>query len=454
MSDLIQQTRFIVQRLAQMNVTVQTGRDGQGASGHLTLTDEPLEAFGRPIVIRKARFYTLGHCRLKFYDPQVLFDLPAVDISRCESAADVDQALRRVWGERRRRLRAAKDRLGRLGCDIGSGAHGTRLLMALTGMSGPPAVVLAPDEILIPSSGPLRNRSAGGPADRIFKPALDVEHASELELSLGQQAERLGRRDARRVRALQRPEKARPAGDEATLGRSPGRILVLDHDPSALAEAETLLRLCGFDVDGQQDPLRALGAFAERSYDAVIVDARMPRISGLEFTARLREIPGIDELPVVLLDDRPNPKNQSAAETLRAAAYLAKPPRWRDLGEWLSGRLEQMSRRRFDRYPTRITAEVTLGEGAARDLVHTVSRGGFGLRSRRPLAPRTLSTYRLALPLPHKPVQVQGEVIHCDPTPGRATLHAGIRIHRFLHQGEVRWVRLIESLARHTPPTI
>ena len=66
------------------------------------------------------------------------------------------------------------------------------------------------------------------------------------------------------------------------------RILIVDDEPEI-----TLLfnmALDGFIVDSFNDPLLALSKFKKDSYDLVILDIVMPKMTGFELYSRIREI--------------------------------------------------------------------------------------------------------------------------------------------------------------------
>jgi CheY-like chemotaxis protein len=424
-SDLERHTTFLVRRLQALGLEVESARDGLSATGRLPLSSATFETLGEPQSCQSAAFYTLGHNRLKFFDPPSLFDLPALDVSRCESARAIEAALRRSWSAAQRDLRKAREWLEGIGAGIGSGARGTRLLLALTGLEGPPAQVRSPTEILVPSAGPLSQHSLASPAERRFRPMRDLQHPADLELALAQAMERLATRPRTRAPAAPRPS-APPAED------APRRLLLVDDDARQLAEAHAVLQGQGFEVDARQDARRALEVFRERTCDLVMVDVRMPRMDGLEFTARLRELPGIENLPVVLIDDRDNDHNRAVGESVRASAYLIKPLEWREVGEVLLDLLDHTNRRRFRRFPARLPLEIESGASGPRELTDDVSRLGLGIGTRRDLYPGAVERYRIALPHPHKAVELEGEVRHRVPVAGQATGRAGIRIRRFL----------------------
>lgn len=69
-----------------------------------------------------------------------------------------------------------------------------------------------------------------------------------------------------------------------------GHILVIEDDPpSRMMLARGLQRL-GFEVESSQDAIEAqtrIRTSGAKSYDAVVVDLRMPRMDGLEFVTWL-----------------------------------------------------------------------------------------------------------------------------------------------------------------------
>ena len=124
-------------------------------------------------MIERARFYTLGHNRLKFFRPPVFFDLPAVDVTRCESAHDIEAALRRTWAAALRDLAEALAWLQRLRAPtelVGGGAR----LRFVDDTAGA-IEVRSPRELLMPSSGELSERSLTNPSERRFRPLASLE---------------------------------------------------------------------------------------------------------------------------------------------------------------------------------------------------------------------------------------------------------------------------------------
>ena len=66
------------------------------------------------------------------------------------------------------------------------------------------------------------------------------------------------------------------------------RILVVDDNIPNLELALYLLRASGFEADAAIDGPSGLAALRKDSYDAVLVDVRMPGMDGYEFAKRVR----------------------------------------------------------------------------------------------------------------------------------------------------------------------
>jgi two-component system catabolic regulation response regulator CreB/two-component system response regulator ChvI len=67
------------------------------------------------------------------------------------------------------------------------------------------------------------------------------------------------------------------------------RILYVDDDLDILFSIKTGLEYYGFIVDTFSNPLEALSTFKPELYDIVLVDIKMPLMSGFEFHQELRK---------------------------------------------------------------------------------------------------------------------------------------------------------------------
>lgn len=141
-------------------------------------------------------------------------------------------------------------------------------------------------------------------------------------------------------------------------GRNPGRvlprarILLIDDDPGTLGGYEGVLRQAGFEVAAAQSGREALEIARHRSFDLILVDLRLPDLSGLDVMRLLREQQGDVAFVVVTGFGT----TQSAVEAMRlgAADYVEKPL----IGDDLIGAVERGLARR--RAPLRKPEPVTL----------------------------------------------------------------------------------------------
>ena len=442
MSDHERNAKFLAKRLASMGIEVKCAVGEQSATGMLTLSSTPFESLDGSFVIATGSFYTLGHNRLKFSQPRALFDLPPLEIGRCDCADDIEAALRRAWSKHVRALKQARGWLEQLGAVNRSVSGGTRLMVELDPQRLPAAFVRSRDEILLPSSGALANRSPEEPAERRFRPLRSLEHSSELILAI--------EREMARVGAIgEQPEGGPPPAfdDYTEVARRTPRVLVLDHVLGNLDAMESGLRDSGFRVEGFQDPGSALQAFERSSFDLVVAGAHLPRMDGLEFTARVQELPGIEQQPVLILDDRETESTRLAATEAGASGYLVRPRSWLQASRDLQNLLETLSSRRFHRYAARLPVAPLNARAPDTEVTRLIGRGGFSLITRR--EPRLGETirYRVRLPRPLPTIEIDGITVFVRAELGQASVTIGVEFAEFHGNSEHHWVRLIEALA-------
>jgi CheY-like chemotaxis protein/anti-sigma regulatory factor (Ser/Thr protein kinase) len=109
------------------------------------------------------------------------------------------------------------------------------------------------------------------------------------------------------------------------------RILVVDDVSTTLNFIREVLTAAGYFADAASDGVEALERLKEQPFDLVVLDIWMPRMDGLEFLGRLRELRAPPKVVVTTVDDTP----ETALETLRqqASFYLIKPFQRRELLE-------------------------------------------------------------------------------------------------------------------------
>ncbi|MEX0733755.1 MAG: response regulator [Steroidobacteraceae bacterium] len=125
-------------------------------------------------------------------------------------------------------------------------------------------------------------------------------------------------------------EPAPPAPDE---GR---RVLVVDDNDTNRRVIGELLAAADYQVETAASAIEALSvlqraADAGSPFQAVLTDHRMPGIGGLEFARRIRAVPAISELRLVLYSSIDDRSSRQELRELGFAGHLSKPMRRAEL---------------------------------------------------------------------------------------------------------------------------
>lgn len=111
----------------------------------------------------------------------------------------------------------------------------------------------------------------------------------------------------------------------------PRTILVVDDDALIRAALKRQLHRAGYAMEAAESGQKAL-AFAEHQMaDLVILDLKMPGMSGFETCSRLKTIPGWENIPVLILTGDQDEKDYEAAIQAGADDFLTKPALFQEL---------------------------------------------------------------------------------------------------------------------------
>jgi CheY-like chemotaxis protein len=107
----------------------------------------------------------------------------------------------------------------------------------------------------------------------------------------------------------------------------PGTILIIDDDPAMRIVLSDRLRMHGYQPIVAADGLEALTYLhaTETLPDLILLDLRMPEMSGWQFLSAQRHDPGLAAIPVVLLSAADDLERNAAA--FKILEYLEKPIR-------------------------------------------------------------------------------------------------------------------------------
>jgi two-component system OmpR family response regulator/two-component system response regulator QseB len=145
------------------------------------------------------------------------------------------------------------------------------------------------------------------------------------------------------------------------------RILLVEDDPQ-LGDGLTIgLRQAGFAVDWLKDGNSADQALQSETFDFVVLDLGLPRLSGMEVLSRARRRG--QHMPILILTARDATGEKVAGLDAGADDYLIKPI---DLDE-LTARIRALTRRSAGRAePMLIHGDLTLDPAA-----HSVTQAGL-----------------------------------------------------------------------------
>ena len=120
-------------------------------------------------------------------------------------------------------------------------------------------------------------------------------------------------------------------------------ILLVEDDPDIRHLVSYKLTRGGFDVVDVADGLAALRAARDNPPDLVLLDVRMPRMSGLEVCRELRAGPLAKTVPIIMLTARSRPQDLEQGYAAGATEYIVKPFSPRDLQERVEAALARVN---------------------------------------------------------------------------------------------------------------
>jgi response regulator RpfG family c-di-GMP phosphodiesterase len=157
-------------------------------------------------------------------------------------------------------------------------------------------------------------------------------------------------------------------------------ILIVDDNrtnlilQAALAEAASTLPVVCMD-----DPIEALYWCESNTPDLVLVDYRMPHVSGTEFIALFRAIPGQAEIPIIMITTENQHSVREQALSLGATEFLARPVdsvefrlRVRNLLALRQAQVLLADRAKLLQHEVRLATEAVLGR--ERELIMRLAR--------------------------------------------------------------------------------
>jgi DNA-binding response OmpR family regulator len=103
------------------------------------------------------------------------------------------------------------------------------------------------------------------------------------------------------------------------------KILVAEDDMDIRELIALSLGYAGYDVISASDGQQAVDLAFEEKPDLILLDLRMPRLSGYEALEQIKARPGLERVPVVILSAKGQDDEIQTGLDLGAVQYILKP---------------------------------------------------------------------------------------------------------------------------------
>lgn len=125
-----------------------------------------------------------------------------------------------------------------------------------------------------------------------------------------------------------RPAAGSPVPRESVPSACP-RVLFVDDDPEVRSLGKLALTRAGYAAEVAGNGAEAWDALVSESYQLLVTDHQMPRLTGLELAAQARRA-GM-RLPIIMISGSLDPTSDPACVWLDFSAFLPKPFALREL---------------------------------------------------------------------------------------------------------------------------
>jgi PAS domain S-box-containing protein len=109
------------------------------------------------------------------------------------------------------------------------------------------------------------------------------------------------------------------------IAMNPGTVLIVDDDPTSLQMLGIILKGAGYTVLATQDSSKVLPLVQAKHPEIVLLDITMPGIDGYRMCGMIHAEPGAEQVPVIFLTGRSEPRDIISGFEAGAVDYLIKP---------------------------------------------------------------------------------------------------------------------------------
>lgn len=102
-------------------------------------------------------------------------------------------------------------------------------------------------------------------------------------------------------------------------------ILIVDDSSSLRTAVRISLESAGYQVTEAGDGMDAVTKLDGQKYHLVISDVNMPRMDGIEFVTKMKQLPAYKYTPVVMLTTESGQDKMARGKAAGAKAWMVKP---------------------------------------------------------------------------------------------------------------------------------
>ena len=103
------------------------------------------------------------------------------------------------------------------------------------------------------------------------------------------------------------------------------RILIVEDDHRNMTLLHDLLKAHGYEILKASDGLEAMNVARNERPDLILMDIRLPTISGLDATRLLKQDNQTNAIPIIAVTAFATPEDENMALESGCAAYITKP---------------------------------------------------------------------------------------------------------------------------------
>jgi DNA-binding response OmpR family regulator len=103
------------------------------------------------------------------------------------------------------------------------------------------------------------------------------------------------------------------------------RILIVDDDPDVRQGMHVRLKASGYDTFFASDALSGVAEARKQNPDLIVLDLGLPAGDGYAVIERLKRIPALSVIPIIVVSARDVQANQDRVVKAGASVFLQKP---------------------------------------------------------------------------------------------------------------------------------